>query len=58
MLQVFHVSQGPSKLREGKAGRDKGHMVRLHLVKQKSCLDILGKGGEGRAWRHEACLRV
>jgi hypothetical protein len=52
MLQVSHGRQGPSKPREGKADRDKGHAVRPWR-KQKRCPDILGKGGEGRAWRHE-----
>jgi hypothetical protein len=40
--------QGPSKPREGKADRDKGHAVRPWR-EQKRCPDILGKGGEGRA---------
>jgi hypothetical protein len=39
-----------------KADRDKGHMVRPWR-KQKRCPDILGKGGEGRAWRHDTRLR-
>jgi hypothetical protein len=52
MLQVFHGRQGPSKPRERKADRDKGQAVRPWR-KQKRCPDILGKGGEGRARRHE-----
>jgi hypothetical protein len=48
--------QGPSNPREGKAGRDKGHMVRP-CREQKKCPDILGKGGEGRDWRHDTRLR-
>jgi hypothetical protein len=48
--------QGPSKPREEKADRDKGHVVRPWR-EQKRCPDILGKGGEGRAWRHDTCLR-
>jgi hypothetical protein len=56
MLQVFHGKQGPSKPREGKADRDKGHMVRP-CRKQKRCPDILGKGREGRDWRHDTHLR-
>jgi hypothetical protein len=56
MLQVFHGMQGPSKPREGKADRDKEHVVRLWR-KQKRCPDILGKGGEGRVWRHDTHLR-
>jgi hypothetical protein len=51
MLQVFHGKQCPSKPREVKADRDKGHVVRSWR-KQKRYLDFLGKGGEGRAWRH------
>jgi hypothetical protein len=38
--------------REGKADRDK-----RPWRKQKRCPDILGKGGEGRAWRHDTHLR-
>jgi hypothetical protein len=49
-------SQVPSKPRDGKADRDKGHMVRPWR-EQKRCPDILGKGGEGRVWRHDTCLR-
>jgi hypothetical protein len=56
MLQVFHGRQGPSKPGEGKADRDKEHMVRPWR-KQKRCPDILGKRGEGRAWRHDTRLR-
>jgi hypothetical protein len=56
MLQVFRRRQGPSKPREGRADRDKGHVVRPWR-KQKRCPDILGKGGEGRAWRHDTRLR-
>jgi hypothetical protein len=56
MLQVFHGRQGPNKPREGKADRDNGHMVRPWR-RQKRCPDILGKGGEGRAWRHDTRLR-
>jgi hypothetical protein len=41
--------------REGKADRDKGHMVRPW--RRQKCADILGKGGEDRAWRHDKCLR-
>jgi hypothetical protein len=52
MLQVFHGRQGPSKPKEGKADRDKGHMVRPWR-RQKRCVDILGKGGEDRVWRHD-----
>jgi hypothetical protein len=48
--------QGLSKPREGKADRDKGHMVRPGR-EQKRCSDILGKGGEGRTWRHDTRLR-
>jgi hypothetical protein len=48
--------QGPSKPREGKADRGKEHMVRPGR-EQKRCPDILVKGGEGRAWRHDTCLR-
>jgi hypothetical protein len=48
--------EGPSKPREGKTDRDKGHVVRPWR-KQKMCPDILGKEGEGRAWRHDTCLR-
>jgi hypothetical protein len=55
MLQVFHGRQGPSKPREGKADRDKGHSVKLWR-RQKKCSGILGKGGEGRAWRRDTCL--
>jgi hypothetical protein len=33
-----------------------GHMVRPWR-KQKRCPDILDKGGEGRAWRHDTRLR-
>jgi hypothetical protein len=44
--------QGPSKPRERKADRDKGHVVRPGR-EQKRCPDILGKGGEGRVWRHD-----
>jgi hypothetical protein len=40
MLQVFHGRQGPSEPREGKADRDRGHMVRPWR-KQKMCADIL-----------------
>jgi hypothetical protein len=50
------VGQGHSEPREGKADRDKGHMVRPGRV-QKMCPDILGKEGEGRAWSHDTCLR-
>jgi hypothetical protein len=56
MLQVFHGSQGPIKPREGKADRDKGHAVRPWR-EQKRCPDILGKGREGRAWKHDTHLR-
>jgi hypothetical protein len=48
--------QGPSKPREGKADRDKGHVVRPWR-EQKMCSNILDKGGEGRAWRHDTHLR-
>jgi hypothetical protein len=56
MLQVSHGRQDPSKPRAGKADRDKGHVVRLWR-RQKRCTDILGKGEEGRAWRHDTHLR-
>jgi hypothetical protein len=56
MLQVFNGRQGPSKPREGKADRDKGHLVRPQR-KQKRCPDILGKREEGRALRHDTQLR-
>jgi hypothetical protein len=52
MLQVFHGRQGPSKPREGKADRDKGET----MEEAERCADILGKGGEGRAWRHDTHL--
>jgi hypothetical protein len=55
MLQVFHGRQGPSKPREGKANRYKGHAVRPG-GEQKGCPDTLGKGGEGRAWRQDTRL--
>jgi hypothetical protein len=45
MLQVFHGRQVPSKPREGKADRDKGHMVRPWR-KKKRCPDILSKEGK------------
>jgi hypothetical protein len=54
MLQVFHGRQGPSKPRKGKAHRDKRHVVRPW---RKRCPDILGMGGEGRAWRHDTRLK-
>jgi hypothetical protein len=56
MLQVSMGGQDPSKPREGKADRDKGHTVRPSR-EQKKCPDIFGKGGEGRAWRHDIRLR-
>jgi hypothetical protein len=55
-VTVFHGRQDISKPREGKADRDKGHAVRPWR-KQKMCPDILGKGEDGRAWRHDTCLR-
>jgi hypothetical protein len=55
MLQVFHGRQGPSKPREGKADRDKGHMVRP-WKKQKRCPDILGKQGKAEPG-DMTCLR-
>jgi hypothetical protein len=48
--------QGPSKPEEGKADRDEGQGVGL-VREQTGYLDILGKGGEGRAWRQDAHLR-
>jgi hypothetical protein len=45
MLQVFHGRQGPSKSREGKADRDKGHTMRLWR-EQERCLDILVREGK------------
>jgi hypothetical protein len=59
MLQVFHERQGPSKPREEKEDVDKGHVVRVVRPqrKQKRCPDILSKGGENRAWRHDTRLR-
>jgi hypothetical protein len=48
--------QDPSKPREGKADRDRGHAVRPWR-KQKRCPDILSKGGEDRDWRYDTCLR-
>jgi hypothetical protein len=56
MLQVFHGRHGLKKPREGKVERDKGHTVKPWR-KQKRCPDILGKGGEGRAWMHDTRLR-
>jgi hypothetical protein len=57
MLQVFFMGgHGPSKPREEKADSDKGPMARPWR-EQKRCPDILGKVGEGRAWRHDTCLR-
>jgi hypothetical protein len=52
MFEGFHGRQGPSKPREKKADRDKGHVLRPWR-KQKRCPDILGEGREGRAWRHD-----
>jgi hypothetical protein len=56
MLQVFHGRQGPSKPREGKADRDDRQGMGLGR-EQNGYPDILGKGGEGRAWRHDTRLR-
>jgi hypothetical protein len=56
MFEVFHGRQVPSKPREGKADRDKGHVVNPWR-KQKKCPDILGTGGEGRTWRRDTRLR-
>jgi hypothetical protein len=57
MFEGFHGRQDPSKPREGKADRDKGQVVRPWR-KQKRCADILGKGGEGRDWRHDTPERL
>jgi hypothetical protein len=48
--------QDPSKPREEKADREQRHTVRPER-KQKRSPDILDKGGEGRAWRHDTRLR-
>jgi hypothetical protein len=58
MLQVFHGGQGPRKPREEKADRDKGRKRRRGetMMEAERCPDILGEGGEGRAWSHDTRL--
>jgi hypothetical protein len=48
--------QGPSKHRKGKADRNEGQGGRTRR-EPNGCPDILGKGGEGIAWRQHTCLR-
>jgi hypothetical protein len=55
MVQVFHGGQGPSKPREGE-GRQRQRTGGETIMEAERCPDILGKGGEGRAWRHDTCL--
>jgi hypothetical protein len=43
MLQVFHGRQGPSKPREGKADRNKGHMRGDRYSKQCKKSVYMGK---------------
>jgi hypothetical protein len=55
MLQVFHGRQGPSK--QGREGKQRQRTCGETMEEAERCADILGKGREGRAWRHDTRLR-